>query len=227
MTMANAKTSSHDRSGIMSTHTIRVVVADDQKLLREMLSSLLSLTTDIRVVAKASDGMDAVDAVLRTGADVGLFDVHMPNWGGLDAVRELHKRNSPVKTILLTAIDDNPTRKAAFQEGAEGFLPKDISLEELADTIRSVAAGNTVYQPLGDAHREVFPQMPEPVFVELTPRELQIVRLLARGLPNKEIAGMLGTKTGTVRNQISTILQKLDVPNRVQAILCAAQLGLL
>src|SRR5581483_840943 len=176
--------------------TIRVVVADDQKLLREMLSRVLSLTTDIQVVAHAADGMDAVDAVLRTGADVGLFDVHMPNWTGIDAVRELHKRSSRVKTILLTAIDDNPTRQKAMAEGAEGFLPKDASVDELADAIRTVAAGKTIYQPLGASHREGLDWDSEVPHVPLTPRELQILRLVARGFKNKEIAKMLGTRVG-------------------------------
>lgn len=211
----------------MNAHPIRVVVADDQKLLRDLLATLLALEPDIRVVAEASDGMDAVDAVLRTKADVGLFDVHMPNWTGIDAVRELHRRKSPTKTILLTAIDDNPTRRAALAEGAEGFLPKDTGLEELVEAIREVMAGKIVHQALTSGQRTAIAQAYVGPPVSLTPRELQILRLLARGLTNEEIATALGTVKGTVRNQISTILQKLDVANRVQAILRAAELGLL
>ena len=211
---------------------IRVVLADDQQLVRQGIRGLLELIEDIEVVGEASDGLDAVDVVLRTKPDVGLFDVRMPGGSGIDAMRELRKRKIDLKVILLTTFDDQGALSDALQEGVKGWLLKDVSLEDLAATIREVAAGGTRIKPLSAGAAELigtdpatFPasDLPQP----LTARELEVLRLIARGMSNKEIAGALGTAEGTVKNQTSKILEKLGVRDRTRAALRAAELGLL
>lgn len=211
---------------------IRVVLADDQLLIRQGIRGLLGLTGDIEVVGEASDGLEAVDVVLRTHPDVGLFDVRMPNGSGIDALKELRKRTIELKVILLTTFDDDEALKAAIAEGAVGWLLKDVSLEDLAAAIRKVAAGGTLVMPMTATAGETirtepanFPSNELPT--ELTSRELEVLRLIARGMRNREIADALGTAEGTVKNQASSILQKLGVRDRTRAVLRAAELGLL
>lgn len=211
---------------------IRVVLADDQLLIRQGIRGLLGLTGDIEVVGEASDGLEAVDVVLRTHPDVGLFDVRMPNGSGIDALKELRKRKIELKVILLTTFDDDEALKAAIAEGAVGWLLKDVSLEDLAAAIRKVAAGGTLVMPMTATAGETirtepanFPSNELPT--ELTSRELEVLRLIARGMRNREIADALGTAEGTVKNQASSILQKLGVRDRTRAVLRAAELGLL
>lgn len=211
---------------------IRVVLADDQLLIRQGIRGLLGLTGDIDVVGEASDGLEAVDVVLRTHPDVGLFDVRMPNGSGIDALKELRKRKIELKVILLTTFDDDEALKAAIAEGAVGWLLKDVSLEDLAAAIRKVAAGGTLVMPMTATAGETirtepadFPSNELPT--ELTSRELEVLRLIARGMRNREIADALGTAEGTVKNQASSILQKLGVRDRTRAVLRAAELGLL
>lgn len=211
---------------------IRVVLADDQLLIRQGIRGLLGLTGDIEVVGEANDGLEAVDVVLRTHPDVGLFDVRMPKGSGIDALKELRKRKIELKVILLTTFDDDEALKAAIKEGAVGWLLKDVSLEDLAAAIRKVAVGGTLVMPMTATAGETirtepadFPSNELPT--ELTARELEVLRLIARGMRNREIADTLGTAEGTVKNQASSILQKLGVRDRTRAVLRAAELGLL
>ncbi len=211
---------------------IRVVLADDQLLIRQGIRGLLALTGDIEVVGEASDGLEAVDVVLRTKPDVGLFDVRMPVASGIDALRELRKRKIALKTIMLTTFDDDEALKNALKEGAAGWLLKNVSLEALAAAIREVAAGKTLVMPMTETAGETirmehaeFPSSERPS--ALTARELEVLRLIARGMSNREIADALGTSEGTVKNQTSSILQKLGVRDRTRAVLKAAELGLL
>ena len=211
---------------------IRVVLADDQLLVRQGIRGLLALTGDIEVVGEASDGLDAVDVVMRTKPDVGLFDVRMPNGTGLDALRELRKRNVELKAIMLTTFDDDRALREAIREGAWGWLLKDVSLEDLAAAIRKVAAGERLVQAISAGAAEAlrtepaeFPSAEAPD--ALTARELEVLRLIARGMSNREIAETLGTAEGTVKNQASSILQKLGVRDRTRAVLRAAELGLI
>jgi DNA-binding NarL/FixJ family response regulator len=210
----------------------RVVLADDQLLIRQGIRGLLALTGDIEVVGEAGDGLEAVDVVLRTRPDVGLFDVRMPVASGIEAVRELHKRQVELKVILLTTFDDDLALREAIDVGVAGWLLKDVSLEDLAAAIRKVAAGGTLVMPMSAAAGETiraeaaaFPANEGPV--ALTSRELEVLRLIARGMSNREIAEALGTAEGTVKNQASSILQKLGVRDRTRAVLRAAELGLL
>ena len=211
---------------------IRVVLADDQLLVRQGIRGLLSLTGDIEVVGEASDGLEAVDAVLRTRPDVGLFDVRMPVASGIEALRELRKRKLDLKVILLTTFDDDRALKEAIDVGVAGWLLKDVSLEDLAAAIREVAAGGKLVMPMTASAAETiraeaatFPANELPT--ALTSRELEVLRFIARGMSNREIADALGTAEGTVKNQASSILQKLGVRDRTRAVLRAAELGLL
>ena len=211
---------------------IRVVLADDQLLVRQGIRGLLSLTGDIEVVGEASDGLEAVDVVLRTRPDVGLFDVRMPVASGIEAVRELRKRKVDLKIILLTTFDDDRALKDAIDAGVAGWLLKDVSLEDLAAAIRKVAEGGTLVMPMTAGAAETiraeaaaFPANDLPT--ALTERELEVLRFIARGMSNREIADALGTAEGTVKNQASSILQKLGVRDRTRAVLRAAELGLL
>jgi len=211
---------------------IRVVLADDQLLVRQGIRGLLSLTGDIEVIGEASDGLEAVDVVLRTRPDVGLFDVRMPVASGIEAVRELRKRKVDLKIILLTTFDDDRALKDAIDVGVAGWLLKDVSLEDLAAAIRKVAEGGTLVMPMTAGAAETmraeaaaFPANDLPT--ALTSRELEVLRFIARGMSNREIADALGTAEGTVKNQASSILQKLGVRDRTRAVLRAAELGLL
>jgi len=211
---------------------IRVVLVDDQLLVRQGIRGLLEMIDDIEVVGEAGDGLEAVDVVMKQKPDVGLFDVRMPVASGIDALRELKKRKIELRTIMLTTFDDDAALKDAMREGACGWLLKDVSLEALAEAIRKVASGGTLVMPMTNAAAETirmesteFPANDRPT--QLTARELEVLRLIARGMSNREIAEANGTSEGTVKNQTSSILQKLGVRDRTRAVLKAAELGLL
>jgi DNA-binding NarL/FixJ family response regulator len=211
---------------------IRVVLADDQLLVRQGIRGLLGMIDGIEVVGEAGDGLEAVDVVIKTKPDVGLFDVRMPVASGLDALRELKKRKIALRTIMLTTFDDDAALREAIHEGASGWLLKDVSLEALAEAIKKVAAGGTLVMPMTNTAGETirmdateFPASDRPT--QLTARELEVLRLIARGMSNREIAEANGTSEGTVKNQTSSILQKLGVRDRTRAVLKAAELGLL
>jgi DNA-binding NarL/FixJ family response regulator len=211
---------------------IRVVLADDQLLVRQGIRGLLEMTGDVEVVGEAGDGLEAVDVVMKTKPDVGLFDVRMPVATGIDALRELKKRKIDLKTIMLTTFDDDAALKDAMKEGAVGWLLKDVSLEALAAAIRDVAAGKKLVMAMTAGASETMRMEPTEFAANeqptaLTARELEVLRLIARGMSNREIAEQNGTSEGTVKNQTSSILQKLGVRDRTRAVLKAAELGLL
>lgn len=210
---------------------IRVVLVDDQTLVRRGICSLLELAGDITIVAEASDGEEGIAAIRRERPDVVLLDVRMPGKNGLDVLRDLHGAGALPPTILLTTFDDDEVLLEAVKAGARGYLLKDVSLERLTDAIRSVAGGGTVIRPAltervlrGLEHiRRDFDALdpPDP----LTKREVEILRLMAGGYSNREIAEALGTAEGTVKNQASSILSKLGVRDRTRAVLKALELG--
>jgi DNA-binding NarL/FixJ family response regulator len=209
---------------------IKVVLADDQLLIRQGIRGLLGLTGDIEVVGEASDGLEAVDVVMRTHPDVGLFDVRMPGGSGIEALKELRKRKIDLKVILLTTFNDDQAFDEGIKEGIKGWQLKDVSLDDLAAAIRTVAAGGTAIMsipagPYEEVEDTEFPKNDLPS--ELTARELEVLRFIAKGMSNREIADALGTAEGTVKNQASSILQKLGVRDRTQAVLRAAELRLL
>jgi DNA-binding NarL/FixJ family response regulator len=212
---------------------IQIVVVDDQTLVRSGISGLLNLTGDIRVTAEAADGEEAPAVIVAARPDVVLLDIRMPGRSGIDVLRVLGENCRPPPTILLTTFDDDAALLEGMRAGAKGFLLKDISLERLADGIRAVAAGSTLYQPaiterllrgLRESSR-AFPKLdlPEP----LTKRETEVLRLLAGGFSNREIADVLLTSEGTIKNHVSSILSKLGVRDRVRAALRGLELGYL
>lgn len=210
---------------------IRVVLVDDQTLVRQGIRSLLALSGEVSIVAEAADGNEAIAVVTRERPDVVLLDVRMPRKSGLDVLRELREAGALPPTILLTTFDDDEALIEAVKAGARGYLLKDVSLEQLAEAIRTVAAGGTLIRPavtervmrgLEQVRRD-FDALspPDP----LTRREIEILRMMAGGYSNREIADALGTAEGTVKNHASSILSKLGVRDRTRAVLKALELG--
>jgi DNA-binding NarL/FixJ family response regulator len=210
---------------------IRIVLVDDQTLVRRGIRSLLELAGDVAIVAEAADGEEALEAIRREHPDVVLLDVRMPKKGGLDVLRELQAAGTLPPTILLTTFDDDEVLIEGIKAGARGYLLKDVSLEQLTDAIRTVAQGGTLIRPAitervlrGLEHvRRDFDALspPDP----LTKREVEILRLMAGGYSNREIADALGTAEGTIKNHASSILSKLGVRDRTRAVLKALELG--
>jgi DNA-binding NarL/FixJ family response regulator len=210
---------------------IRVVLVDDQTLVRQGIHSLLALAGDITIVAEAADGDDALAAIAREQPDVVLLDVRMPKKNGLDVLRALKSSGALPPVILLTTFDDDEVLLEAVRTGARGYLLKDVSLEQLTGAIRAVAAGGTVIRPAVTERvlrgLEHMPRdfealsPPDP----LTKRELEILRLMAGGYSNREIAEALGTAEGTIKNHASSILSKLGVRDRTRAVLKALERG--
>lgn len=212
---------------------IRLVLVDDHALVRQGLRSLLDLTPDLRVVGEAADGEEALLKVAELKPDVVLMDVRMPRMTGLEALSALRRTDPDRRVVLLTTFDEDAAIIEALRAGVQGFLLKDVSLDELADAIRRVASGETLLPP-GVAERvargvaEMPRDFPHADLPEgLTRREVEVLRLIARGLSNREIAQALGTAEGTVKNQTSSILSKLGVRDRTRAVLRAMELGCL
>lgn len=210
---------------------IRVVLVDDQTLVRSGIGGLLALTKDIRVVGEAPDGDEAVRLIAAIDPDVVLLDVRMPGCSGIEVLRTLKSKELLPPTILLTTFDDDEALLEGMRAGARGFLLKDISLERLAAAIRDIAAGLTAIRPavterVLNGIREAtspFPSLDLPD--RLTNRETEILRLMAGGFNNREIADAIGTSEGTVKNHVSSILSKLGVRDRVRAVLKGVELG--
>ncbi|NTS78649.1 response regulator transcription factor [Catenovulum sp. SM1970] len=211
---------------------IKVAMVDDQALIREGLKSLLSLSDKIDVVSQASDGEEAI-AQLKSGldAEVLLLDIRMPKATGIDVLKFMQAENINIPALILTTFDDHDLIMQGMQSGAKGYLLKDISLEHLVDAIEKVVAGELVIQPaLTERLMQSFNQPNESTKAELveplTDKELEILKLIANGFANKEIAETLFNAEGTIRNQVSVILAKLNVRDRTRAVLKAIELGL-
>jgi len=210
---------------------IRVVLIDDQTLVRRGIRALLELAGDVTIVAEASDGEEGAAVIRRERPDVVLLDVRMPKASGLDLLHQLRDSGELPPTILLTTFDDDDVLLDGVKAGARGYLLKDVSLEQLTGAIRAVAAGETLIRPAvtervlrGLEHvRRDFDALdpPDP----LTKREVEILRLMAGGYSNREIAGALGTAEGTIKNHASSILSKLGVRDRTRAVLKALERG--
>jgi DNA-binding NarL/FixJ family response regulator len=211
----------------------RIVLADDHALVRQGIRSLLELTPDLRVVGEAADGEEALKRVAELDPDVVLMDVRMPRMSGLEALRALRRTDPKRRVVLLTTFDEDSVVLEALRAGVQGFLLKDVTRDQLAEAIRRVAAGETLLPPAVTERvlrgfSEVPQDFPHSQLPEgLTRRELEVLRLIARGLSNREIADTLGTAEGTVKNQTSSILSKLGVRDRTRAVLRALELGCL
>ncbi len=210
---------------------IRVFIADDQLLVRQGIRTLLEMDGDLSVVGEAGDGDETIARVPGLAVDALLLDIRMPQKSGLDVLRELSARNSLPSTLILTTFDDSNVVLDGIRAGARGFLLKDVSYQQLVAAIRAVAGGATVFQP---ALTERLLRMADHVHVEsatpmepLTKREVEVVRLMAAGYSNREIAYALGTADGTVKNHVSSILAKFGVRDRTRAVLKALEARLL
>ncbi len=211
---------------------ISVCLVDDQNLVRQGGRSLLDLAEDIRVVAECADGAQAVQDIPRIKPDVVLLDLRMPNMSGLEVLQALGVRNELPPTIILTTFDDDQLVLQGLKAGARGYLLKDVSLEQLVEAVRTVAAGGSLVAPMvtqrlmaGVARMQnqfTSLEQPDP----LTERETEILRLLSGGYSNKEIANSLKVAEGTVKNHVSNILSKLGVRDRTRAVLKALELGI-
>lgn len=213
---------------------IRVVLADDHTLVREGIKSLLELVPDVELVGEAEDGESAIEVATSRSPDVLLLDMRMPKGDGLHVVRTLAARGALPKTLILTTFDDDEVAIEAVRAGARGFLLKDVTLDRLVGAVRAVAAGKTLIQPAltERAQKELAsPPSARPAGDEggapMTERELEVLRLLAAGYSNREIARTLFVAEGTVKNHVSHILEKMGVRDRTRAVLKAADRGYL
>jgi DNA-binding NarL/FixJ family response regulator len=214
---------------------VRVLIVDDQRLMRDGLHTLLELEEDMQVAGEAGDGQAALDAYERLQPDVVLMDIRMPGMDGVEATRRLRGSWPGARVIILTTFDDDESVFEGLRAGALGYLLKDVSGQELAEAIRQVSAGGALIEPsvarkvVAEFARLAPPARPADAgFPErLTEREGAILKLVSRGLSNREIAHNLCLAEGTVKNYVTTILQKLGVQDRTQAALRARELGLL
>ena len=210
---------------------IRVLIADDQMLVRQGIRTLLEMDREISVVGEAADGAEAIEQVLAASIDVLLLDIRMPGEDGIAVLRNLSARNALPPTLILTTFDDSDVVLDGIRAGARGFLLKDVSYQQLLAAIRAVAGGATVFQPavterLLRAGTALHVDMEAPR-EQLTMREAEVVRLMAGGYSNREIAEALGTAEGTVKNHVSSILAKFGVRDRTRAVLKALESGVL
>lgn len=215
---------------------LRILIVDDQKLMRQGLRVLLELEADMVVVGEAGDGRAALERYADLRPDVVLMDVRMPEMDGVAATREIHGRWPEARVIILTTFDDDALVFDGIRAGARGYMLKDLSGDELARAIRTVAAGGSLLDPavtgkVLDAFTALSsggaPTPTRPPVEPLTEREVEILRLIAAGHRNPAIARRLHLAEGTVKNYVSSILQKTGAGDRTQAVLAGQRLGLL
>jgi DNA-binding NarL/FixJ family response regulator len=206
---------------------INVALVDDQQLVRQGIAGLLSLSDDISILWQAENG-DHAQQMLATEAipDVLLLDIRMPKVNGIELVKILRSQGSTLPILMLTTFDDSELFMQSLQAGANGFLLKDVSLDKLVNAVKTLAGGGFVAEPV------VMKQLNKglsdvPVIEDLTEKERQILKLLAGGFSNKEIANSIFLAEGTVKNHVSNILSKLNTRDRTRAVLIALNQGLI
>lgn len=215
---------------------IKIIIVDDQPLVREGLGTLLNLRPEIEVVGMASDGHEAITVALEKKPDLILMDIRMPNMNGVEGTRVLREKLPEIKVLMLTTFNDSELIYDALQEGACGYLLKDMSTDTIVQSIMTVYHGGVVLpkdftnqvlaekrkgSPANDKAEEV-----PSLIKELTERELEVLKLLGLGLNNKEIANTLYITEGTVKNHVSNIIQKLNIRDRTQAAIFAVRYGI-
>ena len=211
---------------------IRIVIADDQALVRTGFRVILDSEPDLEVVGEASDGRETVELVQARRPEVVLMDIRMPNLDGIEATRRLTALTPPPRVLMLTTFDLDEYVYEALRAGASGFLLKDAGADELLHAVRVVAAGDSLLSPsitrrlIADYARRPSPSEQPAALAELTPRELEVLRLVARGLSNAEIARQLVLGDATVKTHVARIFQKLDLHDRAQAVVLAYETGL-
>ncbi|HEU4349164.1 MAG TPA: response regulator transcription factor [Actinoplanes sp.] len=220
----------------MTGAPVRVLLADDQALFREALATLLGVRDDIEVVGEAANGDEALRQVAEMAPDVVLMDLRMPVLDGIAATRRIRVEHPRTRVIALTTFDDDADVFAALRAGAVGYLLKDVSSARLVEAVLAAARDESVLQPSVAAKlvarfaalpADDQPDRPQPLVVPLSERELEVVRLLAEGRSNREIAAALFLAEGTVKNHVTSLLGKLGARDRTQAALRARALGLL
>jgi DNA-binding NarL/FixJ family response regulator len=212
---------------------IRVLIADDQTLVRDGFRMILDAQEDIEVVGEAADGMEAIEKARELGPDVVLMDVRMPGLDGIEATRQVVDGRMETRVLMLTTFDLNEYVYEAMRAGASGFLLKDVPRAHLVDGVRTIAAGDALLAP-GITRRliEQFIRRPPPGssrpegLDELTDRELEVLRLVARGRSNAEIAKELFVSEATVKTHVAHVFRKLELRDRVQAVVLAYESGL-
>lgn len=214
------------------TH-IRLMIADDHKLFREGIKALLAVTTDIEIVGEAEDGESALKKCQELEPDVILMDINMSGLSGIEATRQILEKQPQTRVIMLTMLEDDASIFHAMRTGARGYLLKGADPTEVLSVIRAAAEGQALFGPaiatrLMNYFKELSakPPVSDPPFPELTERELEILRLIAQGFNNQELAQKLVLSPKTVRNHITSIFSKLQVADRAQAIVRAREAGL-
>ena len=212
---------------------IRVALIDDQTLVRQGIRGLLNLSDRVEIVAEADDGDQAMALAKQHAPDVILMDMRMPRMNGAEATAELQRSGIDIPVIILTTFDDHEQVLEGARAGARGYLLKDVSLESLIQAIESVAEGKTMIQPgitealLRGLSQRASASTGSELTEALTQRETEVIRLMAGGYSNREIATALNNSVGTVKNHVSNILAKLDVRDRTRAVLKAIEHGVL
>ena len=210
------------RSAAVGTAAARVLVVDDHALFRTGVANIINQESDLRVVAEAGNGVDAVAAYEQHRPDVTLLDLRMPVMEGVEAVRRIRTRDPQAKVIVLTTYDTDEDISRALKAGAKAYVLKDISAEALVSCIHDVLAGKTYLAPAAAA------KLAEGVTrVQLTPRELSALRLMADGKANKEIASELGISERTVKTHLGHLFEKLGATSRTEALRVATRRGLI
>lgn len=216
--------------------TIKILICDDQSLFREALHNLLSAYADLEVLGEASNGEEALRFTVTQSPDIVLMDLRMPVMDGVEATRRISQLGKGTRVIVLTTFDDDETVFEGLRAGAVGYLLKDVSSEKLVEAIKAAHAGeyfllpsitakvvsefSKISRPLKKVDHELMPEA-------LSPREIEILKIVATGASNREIAEQLFISEGTVKNHLSSILNKLGVRDRMQAILKAKEFGII
>jgi DNA-binding NarL/FixJ family response regulator len=210
---------------------VKVVICDDQTIVREGLAMMLKLESDIQVVGTAEDGVEAVKITEKEKPDIVLMDLKMPFMNGVEATQKIRSQYPDIKVLVLTTYDDDEWVFDAIKAGASGYLLKDTPRDDLIKAVRGTVGGKTYIDP--DIAGKVLGQVSSHqtheatlVTSKLTEREVEVLRLIAKGLSNVEISGRLFLSEGTIRNHVSSILSKLEVADRTQAAVIAIQHGI-
>jgi NarL family two-component system response regulator LiaR len=211
--------------------TMKILLCDDQAVIRDGLEMLLNLEKDFQVVGAAQDGAEAVELAAQKQPDLILMDLKMPIMNGIEATREIRTKFPNIKILVLTTYDDDEWVFDAIRAGAAGYLLKDTSRQKIVEAIRGTMEGKSFVDPsvAGKLLNQVASKQTQPASIltdKLTERELDVLRLIAKGINNSEIANQLHLSEGTVRNHVSAILEKLGVSDRTQAAVIAIQHGL-
>jgi DNA-binding NarL/FixJ family response regulator len=214
--------------------TIRVIIADDEAIVRDGLRAIVELEDDMVVVGEAADGAQAIDLARRLNPDVALMDIRMPRMDGLQATRHIVELPQPPRVLVLTTFDRNEYVYEAMKAGASGFLLKDIRRGQLTDAIRTAFAGETLVAPAITRRLiEQFCRRPSAAharhgeLIDLTPREIEVLTLIGKGMSNTEIALHLVVAETTVKTHVSRLLSKLNLRDRAQVVVMAYETGLI